>query len=207
MPIWEYDHSRTDKEVVQQAITCVECLFCAEPLEILKAEEDCGENRDSPENWYWYSSMTRVRTCPVCGWWSVHQTSTTAGGSVGTHHESGAAGSLRELDLPNVEGPLEEIRSYLAARYSDRFRVHPRVFEETVASVFRDLGYGARVTAYSGDDGIDVILDGQSDTMIGVQVKRYRNSIQVEQIRSLAGALVLGGLTRGIFVTRVIRSS
>jgi restriction system protein len=75
------------------------------------------------------------------------------------------------------------------------------VFEETVASVFRDLGYGARVTAYSGDDGIDVILDGQSDTMIGVQVKRYRNSIQVEQIRSLAGALVLGGLTRGIFVT------
>lgn len=201
MSIWEYDHSRAEKEIVQQAVNCTECLFCAEPLETLVAEEDSGENPGSPDNWFWYMSETRVRTCPVCGWWSVCRTSTTAGGSHGTHHEMGASGSLRELDLPDIEGPLEEVRSYLAARYVDRFKVHPRVFEETVASVFRDLGYNARVTAYSGDDGIDVILDGQSGNLIGVQVKRYRNSIQVEQIRALTGALVLGGLTRGIFVT------
>lgn len=36
---------------------------------------------------------------------------------------------------------------------------------------------------------------------IGVQVKRYRNRIKVEQIRALAGALVLRGLTKGVFVT------
>jgi restriction endonuclease Mrr len=34
-----------------------------------------------------------------------------------------------------------------------------------------------------------------------VQVKRYRNAIQVEQIRSLAGAHMAHGMTRGIFVT------
>jgi restriction system protein len=75
------------------------------------------------------------------------------------------------------------------------------MFEEIVASVFRDLGYDARVTAYSGDDGVDVVLDGPSGVLIGVQVKRYRDSIKVEQIRALTGALVLGGLTRGVFVT------
>ena|SRR6266404_5623210 len=35
----------------------------------------------------------------------------------------------------------------------------------------------------------------------GFKVKRYKNSIQVDQIRELAGALVLGGMTRGVFVT------
>jgi restriction endonuclease Mrr len=34
-----------------------------------------------------------------------------------------------------------------------------------------------------------------------VQVKRYRNTIQVEQLRSFVGALVLEGITAGIFVT------
>jgi restriction system protein len=54
------------------------------------------------------------------------------------------------------------------------------MFEETVASVFRSLGYDATVTAYSGDGGIDVILH-KGEERIGVQVKRYRNSISVEQ--------------------------
>lgn len=36
---------------------------------------------------------------------------------------------------------------------------------------------------------------------IGVQVKRHRNSISVEQIRSLAGAMVVNDVTKGVFVT------
>lgn len=36
---------------------------------------------------------------------------------------------------------------------------------------------------------------------VGVQVKRYRNRIKVEQIRSFAGALLLGQYTKGVFVT------
>lgn len=97
--------------------------------------------------------------------------------------------------------PIGDVRDYLAARYDARFQIHPKKFEDVVASVFRDLGYRSRVTAYSGDDGIDVILDDPQGELIGVQVKRYKDNIKVEQIRSLAGALKLNDLTKGIFVT------
>jgi restriction system protein len=40
-----------------------------------------------------------------------------------------------------------------------------------------------------------------NDERIGVQVKRTKNSIKVEQIRSFVGALILGGFVKGIFVT------
>jgi hypothetical protein len=172
-------------------------------------EQDSSEGKQhefTPRTADWTTdTTTHVRTCPVCGWWSVirhESTVASAGGGAGYRSESlGAFGSLLELDLADVEAPVEEVRRYLAARYESRFDIHPRLFEETVGSVFGDLGYAARVTGYSGDDGIDVILDGPAGEVIGVQVKRYRHSIQVEQIRALTGALVLGGLTRGIFVT------
>jgi hypothetical protein len=47
------------------------------------------------------------------------------------------------------------------------------------------------------------VLDGPANRTIGVQVKRYRRErkIEAEQIRSFAGALVLGGHTKGVFVT------
>ena len=79
--------------------------------------------------------------------------------------------------------------------------INPRTFEKVVASIFKDHGYLARVTAYSGDGGIDVILEGKDGDLIGVQVKRYKNKISVAQIRELTGALVLNGITKGIFVT------
>jgi restriction system protein len=56
------------------------------------------------------------------------------------------------------------------------------------------------VTAYSGDDGVDMILDAPAGK-IGVQVKRYSGAIAVSQIRELTGALVVNGLTKGMFVT------
>lgn len=86
---------------------------------------------------------------------------------------------------------------------SQVFEMSPRLLEEVVCSVFRDLGWHARTTAYSGDGGIDVILDGDDGKTVGVQVKRYgqQRRIEAEQIRSLAGALVLQGHTRGVFIT------
>lgn len=111
-----------------------------------------------------------------------------------------AIGCLKNFDEFKDAGPIEDIRCYLAARYESRFSVSPRLFESTVASVFRDQGYLPVVTGYSNDGGIDIILHRCSHT-IGVQVKRHRQRIQVEMIRSLAGALVLHDMTTGIFVT------
>jgi hypothetical protein len=62
------------------------------------------------------------------------------------------------------------------------------------------VGYDVVVTGYSDDGGIDIILT-TSGQEIGVQVKRYRSTIKVDKIRELAGALVLRGMTKGIFVT------
>ena len=141
-----------------------------------------------------------LRVCPICGWWTTFRETITTGRMVEVRAYA-AIGALKVLDLTDVQAPLDEVRSYLAAKYESRFQLNPRLFEETVASVFRDIGYAARVTAYSGDDGIDVILDGPTGDTIGVQVKRYREKITVAQIRELTGALVINGLTRGIFVT------
>lgn len=79
--------------------------------------------------------------------------------------------------------------------------MHPRLFEETVAAVFRNVGYYAQTTAYQKDGGIDVVLEGKNNKVVGVQVKRYKNSIKVSQIREFAGALIENDMTEGIFVT------
>lgn len=115
----------------------------------------------------------------------------------------GAIGSLLELDPTDIGVPLAELRNHLMRRADALYKVHPRRFEELVCSVFRDLGYNARATAYSGDGGVDVILEESSGSSIGVQVKRYAKSrrIEAEQIRSLVGALLVNGHTQGIFVT------
>jgi restriction system protein len=116
---------------------------------------------------------------------------------------SGSIGSLLEFDATDISRPLSEIRKFIAAKRDAVYGLSPRVFEELVASVFRDLGWSCRVTAYSGDGGIDVIVDGPDGTTAGVQVRRYKKTrkIEAEQIRSLAGALILNGHTRGAFVT------
>jgi restriction system protein len=142
-----------------------------------------------------------VFVCASCGWWRAEEYVLIShfAGTVDFAHR-GLVSSLRHLDLSDISVPIGDVRAYLLARYQSRFQLHPTLMERTVASVFRDHGYEARVTGRSGDDGIDVILE-KDGSQIGVQGKRYKNSIQVEQIRSLAGALVLNGLTKGIFVT------
>jgi restriction system protein len=143
-----------------------------------------------------------VRLCRMCGWWTKQKFVISYLGDWDTStYSSGAIGSLYNLDVSDQSIPIEEIRSYLAVKYDERFNIDPWRFEEVVASVYKDLGYYARVTARSGDGGIDVVLDGSNSKVIGVQVKRYKDKIKVEQIRSFVGALYLKRMTRGIFVT------
>jgi restriction system protein len=141
--------------------------------------------------------------CSLCGWWRVsrHGHGYKLHGTYHFSYQDAAVAVLKQLDLNDVHVPIAEVKSYLIAQFDARFKVHPRVMEETVASVFRGVGYSSViVTNYSGDDGIDIFMQG-SDGIVGVQVKRYRNKIEAEQIRSLTGALVLSGVTRGVFVT------
>jgi hypothetical protein len=178
------------------------CAYCRTKLERLRKlpEVEIPDARIAIQ-------VTELFACSACGWWKLER---NVQAEFGTSHPSGgywnrrdygAAGALRSLDLTDLSLPIEEIRAYLIAKYADRFDVHPRTFEEVVRDVMAALGYQARVTSYSNDGGIDVVLDGPNSSSVGVQVKRWRQKIKVEQIRAFLGALMLGGYTRGIFVT------
>jgi restriction system protein len=146
-------------------------------------------------------TIAERKICPTCGWWiAIDKAILPAVGSQLWLINLVCSSVLLELDSTNVHQPLEEVRNFLARRYESRHSLNPRVYEEAVASVFRDLGYRSEVTAYSNDGGIDVVLFGSNDEKIGVQVKRQKRSIEVAQIRAFLGALTLEGYTRGAFV-------
>lgn len=207
MSIWRFEDTSRDPELVSLG----DCPFCkARPESAhnkITAEPSMIDRR-GPVDFHANPSerptvQETVAVCKSCGWWVASKyiySPSSIRPFEGTDTHMGACASLRELDLTDINIPIQEARDYLIGRYEDRFDVHPRKFEEVVCDVFRSLGYMSAVTAYSGDGGIDVILQDGSK-QIGIQVKRYRNSISVEQIRSLAGALVIGGYTKGMFVT------
>lgn len=169
------------------------CVFCGESMKRLK--ESIGQK----------AGGTILRACTYCGWWTYWQQTCSPVFEPDTRRSRwslyGAAAQLKNLDEIDMSHGLEEVKRYLIAKYEARFDLHPRLFEETVGSVFIDLGFDTEVTAYSADGGIDVILRHSNDITTGIQVKRVKSAIEVEQIRALAGALMLGGHTQGVFVT------
>jgi restriction system protein len=139
--------------------------------------------------------------CPNCGWWCIDQNI-----FISTKHQYwnlcfGTSGTLKSFDVSDISAPLEDIRQYLVAKYASRFFIHPQKYEETVGSVFKSLGYNIEVTAYTHDGGVDVILNDPDGKFVGIQVKRYKDTVEVAQIREFLGAIVLGGYTKGIIVT------
>jgi restriction system protein len=192
--MWEYGEA--GRLLTISSVYSDDCIFCRTLLLRLPAQSfEAGVKR----------LFVQLAICPHCGWWSVfrvHQNEyeRTAGMAESL---SGTIGCLKELDLNDISAPLDEVRQYLLAKKESVFDCNPKLFEDVVCSMFKDLGWNARATAYVGDRGIDVILDGPDGSTIGVQVKRYKKArrIEAEQIRSLAGALLQNGHTKGIFIT------
>ncbi|NKL98448.1 restriction endonuclease [Rhizobium leguminosarum] len=200
MTIWEYGATSRDD------IWSIDCLFCRSPMTTVFSKHHDTRKLFNRHTGAFLSNHTDgvriVQRCELCGWWKAydHSDHETTRPLQTRQTLMGAAGSLKELDLQDIGLPLDEVRNFLLARYDSRFDIHPRLFEETVASGFQSLGFNSIVTAYSGDGGIDGVLE-KDGRQIGVQVKRYRGSIEVEQIRAFVGSLVLKDMTEGIFVT------
>jgi restriction system protein len=195
--MWEY--AEASRLMTMECVTAAECIYCQAPLSRLPAKKfEAGE----------LTLLAQFSYCLVCGWWTVyrvHQGEIPRAGEAESY--SGTVGCLKELDLNDVSIPLDEVRRYIAAKKEKVYEVDPAVFEDIVGSIFQDFGYqirvtGQRVPGKEGDDGIDVILESSAGT-IGVQVRRYKKSmrIEAEAIRSLGGALLVGGHTKGVFVT------
>lgn len=191
--MWDYQES--GRLMTYTSVYTTTCIYCQASLLRFPTQQYEAHHR---------RLLVQLSVCGRCEWWSIYRV------HHGAHPDtpqfecySGAIGCLKELDLTDLSTPLDEVRQYLLAKKDSVYQVHPKLFEDVVCSVFSDFGWNARVTAYSGDDGIDVVLDGPEDTTVGVQVKRYKkqNKIEAEQIRSLAGALLVNGHTRGVFVT------
>jgi len=60
----------------------------------------------------------------------------------------------------DIWAPTAGLQRYLVAKYQSRFSVNPRRFEEIVAGIFSDFGYTVKVRSFSGDNGVDVRLNG-----------------------------------------------
>lgn len=180
-----------------------DCAFCATPMNTWSGVRELKPCQREATG---HLSL-ETKQCPTCGWWTASRTWTrdwhvmSASRTLRDVQEWRACGVLKHLDLENLETPLQEVRDYLTVRYSERVNVNPRKMEELVESVFRDFGFRTFLTPRSGDDGIDVLLYGPGDVTVGVEVKRYRNAITAEQIRSFTGALFLGDHVGGIYIT------
>jgi len=210
MSIWQHGTASTDLPYITAigSAKIHHCQYCKNTLEriaISDVKEEGGVLRDGQG----VVSETvnevsdHLYLCVNCCWWHRHGHGINfrCDRSFRSETWSASVGVLRALSLEEMTTPITEVRSFLMAKYSARFSMHPRLLEETVASVFSTLGYVATTTAYSRDGGIDVILR-QDDREIGVQVKRHRDKIGVAQIRELVGALTLrGGMHAGMFVT------
>ncbi len=200
MGIWEHKDSMRSIEFAKEHNLATKCFFCKSDLEELIDSWDRPTGKDYPGSMV--GDTCNASVCPVCGWWTIRKCSMDSFSEYLSYSKRAATATLKNLDISDQSTPIEDVKSFLTAKYEARKIVDPRLFEETVASVFGQLGYNARVTAKTKDGGIDVILDGPSNTIIGVQVKRSKNFITVSQIRELVGALMLGGIyTEGIFVT------
>ncbi len=91
-------------------------------------------------------------------------------------------------------------KSNLLARSSLYGDYSPIEFEHVTAEIFRQLGFEARVTPASGDEGLDIILS-KNGVKAGVQCKQYKKPVGPELIREFAGALAAADLPVGYFVT------
>lgn len=82
-------------------------------------------------------------------------------------------------NLPKIElikSVSEELLSRLSRFPEERFRINPRLFEETVAELLARMGYDVRLTPRSGDKGRDVIACLETPTspiLMLVECKRY----------------------------------
>src|SRR5665213_1554090 len=139
--IWNYHESENDKE--ETILRQMDCIFCGAPLVRDEAEDEQLFQMEMSYGWsdnFTTSVHSYVGICPVCGWWKYAYSMWNPG----NRHISRSLitdlkyGILKNLDLTDVNTPVEEIRSYLLAKFKERFKVNPKSFENVVASVFHN---------------------------------------------------------------------
>jgi restriction system protein len=173
--------------------------------QIDKSPVDYGAYNSKLTEQIWVDDI--IKYCRLCGWWRVVRLidrCLTANGfedNATLRSYQACTGVLKQLSDIDISIIIQQARlEILKWENLHQIEMDPFLFEQVVNSEIRNLGYNTIVTAKTRDGGLDIIGDANGE-MFGIQVKRSKNTIGVEQIRSIVGALVEKGYTSGIFVT------
>lgn len=151
--------------------------------------------------------FTRIerRTCHGCGWWDTDAyLPAERDGKDHSGFSIHRRAILKKFDITSADVPVADLARHVTKYPQSVFRVEPYKLEELVANVFsRTMDCTVQWLGGPGDGGIDLLLV-QGDHTWAVQIKRKSSPdspIRVALIREFVGAIVIEGITKGIFVT------
>src|SRR5438876_11401902 len=103
MAIWRYADTVQEKTVIQSAMGFSDCTFCSSKLELLRNDrQNLGGHGE------YVTDTDQFWVCSVCGWWKGHRSYRHTDFGFRISVESGAAASLRELDLSDLSLRMDE---------------------------------------------------------------------------------------------------
>ncbi len=95
-------------------------------------------------------------------------------------------------------------KSVLQSEGINLLDVDPFDFEDLITNLFRKMGYDAKTTQKTNDGGIDCELYSNDPILGGkfiVQVKRYKNNIDIPKLREFESVLRNSDAMKGIFIS------
>jgi HJR/Mrr/RecB family endonuclease len=106
----------------------------------------------------------------------------------------------------------DEIKKYFKKHPQKLYELHPRKFEELVASILKDMGFDVELTQATRDGGRDIIAHVRNAVctyLTHIECKRYApdNKVGVGIIREVIGVHNIRRATKSVIVTTSFFSS
>jgi hypothetical protein len=113
---------------------------------------------------------------------------------------------ITPVQIELVQEVNEELLSLLSRDPELIYQLAPRKFEEMIARLFEDRGYGVTLTPRTRDGGYDLLAELKNDfssLFILAECKRYKpeNKVGVEVVRGLYGATEARRANQGLIIT------
>jgi len=115
-------------------------------------------------------------------------------------------GFLPDFRISGLCDSIEILRARYFSKEHPRetlLNMKPKEFEKIVKALYENLGYDAKLTKDSYDDGIDIVAHSDKPgkkEKIFIQCKRYNKDIGVEFLRNLLGVVNSEKATKGVLV-------
>lgn len=114
----------------------------------------------------------------------------------------------KELDYENYfratqqyNTDVSEFKNRIRLRQRELWNImSPLDFEAAVAKAFEEKGVQSRLTSYTNDGGIDIILKREGNEYF-VQCKHYKSKVGVGVVREMIGAMKRYNEVKGIIVS------